>query len=102
MLNFDIYLKQYSHGSHFCDFWEWLPSKMANNMIADQRWSPKVPPTQSRILSFEEFSDIRFHLTLPGFNLTPVNVNLTSCKIIFFALRGKIPKIVGQKLALNQ
>ena len=30
---------------------------MTGNMIADQRWSPKVPLTQTRIFSFSKFSE---------------------------------------------
>ena len=53
-----LYVNSLSDGSHFCDYCYWLPSKMANNIVADQRWSPKFICSQTGILSCSEFSNI--------------------------------------------
>ena len=47
-------------------------SKMADNMITDQRWPLKVPSTQNRIFSFFEFSNVQFNL-MCVLNLTSHN-----------------------------
>ena len=67
-------------------------SKMADNMITDQRWPLKVPSTQNRIFSFFEFSNVQFNL-MCVLNLTSHN-NFHLCG-------GKNPKIFGQKPALK-
>ena len=46
--------------SIFCDFWQWLPSKMANSTTAHQGQSPKVMITQTVIWSVCKISEIHF------------------------------------------
>ena len=65
------YVDSVSDGSHFCELWSWLPFKIADKRIANQRLSPNVPSTQKKkkfelFWVFPVFEDFRgsFHLAL--------------------------------------
>ena len=61
-------------------------------MIADQRWSPKLPSTQTGILNFPQFSDVLFNLTLRCSILPCVGLISHHVKLSISSCIVKIPK----------